>query len=256
MSMRHQRYFEIEERVLSFRAKQLEAWKKGNKSIAPPYFAVPPIVRNQPAYHFAETLALRHYYDTEGWQGFSSYALGAQYPNSERRAAGRRKVEEIIPPKPLALLRAVRSASSKTYRGAGEPDLFLFKEDHIGSSGPGCGSLARSNFELLAASEANMEWLAAELRETGGEASVWGAEALTPSREKVIRDFFLDQVNGEYRKIIQAAAQARTEKQLRDLWARYNRLRTQDYLRSPLAMEAKAACERQARVLRQEEDAA
>jgi len=101
----------------------------------------------------------------------------------------------------------------------------------------------------------HFEWLAAELRETGGEASVWGAEALTPSREKVIRDFFLDQVNGEYHKIIQEAAQARTEKQLRDLWAHYNRLRTQDYLKSPLAIEAKAACERQARVLRKEEDA-
>ena len=128
MSMQHHRYFEIEERVLPFRAKQLEAWKKGNKSIAPPYFAVPPIVRNQPAYHFAETLALRHYYDTEGWQGFSSYALGAQYPKSERRTAGRRKVEEIIPSRKLARLRSVRSAMDKSYRGAGEPDLFLFKE--------------------------------------------------------------------------------------------------------------------------------
>jgi hypothetical protein len=85
---------------------------------------------------------------------------------------------------------------------------------------------------------------------------VWEAEALTPSREKVIRDFFLDQVNAGYNKIIQAAAQARTEKQLRDLWARYNRLKAQDYLKSPLAIEAKAACERQARALRKEEDAA
>jgi len=131
MSMRHHRYFEIEERVLSFRTKQLEAWKKGNKSIAPPCFAVPPIVRNQPAYHFAETLALRHYYDTEGWQGFSSYALGAQYPNSERRAEGRRKVEEILPSRRLARLRSVRSAMEKTYRGAGEPDLFLFKKSGL-----------------------------------------------------------------------------------------------------------------------------
>jgi len=131
MSMRHQRYFEIHERVLPFRARQLEAWKKGNKSIAPPYFAVPPIVRNQPAYHFAETLALRHYYDTEGWQGFSSYALGAQYPNSERRAEGRRKVEKIIPSRALARLRSVRAAMQKTYRGAGEPDLFLFKENGL-----------------------------------------------------------------------------------------------------------------------------
>ena len=111
------RHVEIQEQVLSFRAKQLSAWKKGDKSIAPPYFVMPDIVRNQPAFHFAETLTLRDYYDREGWHGFSSYALGSQYSNSERRAAGRRKVEEIIPPKPLARLRAVRSASSKTYRG-------------------------------------------------------------------------------------------------------------------------------------------
>ncbi len=131
MSMRHHRYFEVEERVLPFRAKQLEAWKKGDKSIAPPYSVVPPIVRNQPAYHFAETLALRDYYDKDGWQGFSSYALGAQYPNSERRAAGRRKVEEVIPSRKLARLRSARSAMEKTYRGAGEPDLFLFKESGL-----------------------------------------------------------------------------------------------------------------------------
>jgi hypothetical protein len=101
----------------------------------------------------------------------------------------------------------------------------------------------------------SFEWLAAELRDIGGEASVWEAQTLTSSREKEIREFFLDQVNGEYLKIIQEAALATTEKQLRGLWAQYNRLRAQDYLKSPLAIEAKAACERQARVLRKGEDA-
>jgi hypothetical protein len=101
----------------------------------------------------------------------------------------------------------------------------------------------------------NFEWLAAELREIGGEASVWEAETLTPSREKEIRDFFLDQVNGEYHKIIEGATMAKTEKQLRTLWVHYNRLKAQDYLSSPLAMEARAACERQARNLTNEEDA-
>jgi hypothetical protein len=101
----------------------------------------------------------------------------------------------------------------------------------------------------------SFEWLAAELRENGGEASVWEAEALTPSREKKIKEFFLDQVNGGYGKIIEEAAVLRTEKQLRSLWAHYNTLKAQDYLKSPLANEAKAACERRARELRREEDA-
>ena len=96
------------------------------------------------------------------------------------------------------------------------------------------------HFAVFGRTLEHFEWLAAELRETGGEASVWRAEALILSGEKAIRDFFLDQVNAEYHRIIQEAAQAMTEKQLRDLWAHYNRLRTQDYLKSPLAIEAKA----------------
>lgn len=111
---------------------------------------------------------------------------------------------------------------------------------------------------ILPHSERTLEligWLAAEFQETGGHASVWKAESLTPFQEKEIREFFLDQVNGDYRKIIQDAARAKTEKQIRALWARYNRIKIRDYLKSPLAAEAKAACENQARKFRKEEDA-
>jgi len=100
----------------------------------------------------------------------------------------------------------------------------------------------------------HFEWLAAELLETGGQASVWEAESLTSSQEKEIRDFFLDQVNGDYRKIIQEAALAKTERQIRSLWARYNKLKARDYLKSPLAAEAKAACEEQVRKFRKGEE--
>jgi hypothetical protein len=99
----------------------------------------------------------------------------------------------------------------------------------------------------------SFEWLAAELRELGGAASVWEAQTLTASREKEIRDFFLDQVNVEYHKIIQEAALVKGEKQLGNLWMRYNRVKAQDYLKSPLATEAKAACELRAREYRQAE---
>lgn len=95
----------------------------------------------------------------------------------------------------------------------------------------------------------SLEWIAAEVRDMGGDASVWQVEALTPAREKEMRDFFLDQVNAEYRRLIQEVAAAGTEKQLRNLWSRYNRVRAQDYLKSPLAVEARAACEQRAEVL-------
>jgi hypothetical protein len=100
----------------------------------------------------------------------------------------------------------------------------------------------------------HFEWLAAEFLESGGQASVWEAESLNPSQEKDIRDFFLDQVNGDYRKIIQEAALAKTERQVRALWARFNKLKGRDYLKSPLAAEAKAACEELARKFQQKEE--
>jgi len=100
----------------------------------------------------------------------------------------------------------------------------------------------------------HFEWLAAEFLESGGEASVWEAESLTPSQEKEIRDFFLNQVNGDYRRIIQEAELAKTEKQVKALWAIYNKIKARDYLKSPLSAEAKAACEEQARKLRKEEE--
>jgi len=110
---------------------------------------------------------------------------------------------------------------------------------------------------ILPHSERTLEhfgWLAAEFLESGGEASVWEAESQTPSQEKEIRDFFLDQVNGDYLRIIQEAEPAKTERQVKALWARYNKIKARDYLKSPLSAEAKAACEEQARKFRKEEE--
>jgi hypothetical protein len=100
----------------------------------------------------------------------------------------------------------------------------------------------------------SLEWTAAEVREMGGDASVWEVEALTPPHEKEMKDFFLNQVNVKYRELIQKAAIARTEKQLNDLWTKYNRVRVQDYMKSPLAVEVRAACEKKAGELRNKED--
>lgn len=119
---------EIEERILDYRQEQLEAWSQGDKRIAPGFVDLPPMVHNQPRYHFAEMLVLRHYHEAQGWKGFASYALGPQYPRSQRRLEGRLKAEEVIPKRGLELLRSLRLDPILKRGGAGEPDLFLYKE--------------------------------------------------------------------------------------------------------------------------------
>jgi hypothetical protein len=73
-------------------------------------------------------------------------------------------------------------------------------------------------------------------------------------QEKEIKNYFLEQVNVLYRRIIQEAASTRTERQLKQLWMQYTSVKAQDYLKSPLATEAKAACERRALEFRKEEE--
>ena len=94
------------------------------------------------------------------------------------------------------------------------------------------------------------EWVAAEIREEGGEASVWEVSARTEAREREMRDFFLEQVNGQYRSILEEVRCSPDEGKLRELWAQYHKVKSQDYLRSPLSIEARAACERRAMELR------
>ena len=102
----------------------------------------------------------------------------------------------------------------------------------------------------------SLEWLAAELRELGGEASVWEAQALTSEQERELKNYFIEQVNTQYREILQESPLARDSGQLQQLWMRYNNVKAQDYLRSPLAAEARAACENRAQELLEEEERA
>ena len=123
------RYVVIEETVLTYRREQLKAWKTGDRSIAPAFLKITTNYQNQPHYHFGETFTLRHFHKTEGWKGFASYALGPQYPGSQRREAGRRKAKEVIPEAKLQRLLERRSSPRLKRRGSGEPDLFLYKRD-------------------------------------------------------------------------------------------------------------------------------
>lgn len=107
---------------------------------------------------------------------------------------------------------------------------------------------------VLPLSERNLEafeWVAAEIREEGGEASVWEVSARTEAREREMRDFFLEQVNTHYRSILEEVRCSPDEGKLRELWGQYHKVKSQDYLRSPLAIEARAACERRAQELRE-----
>ncbi len=110
---------------------------------------------------------------------------------------------------------------------------------------------------LLPLSDKNMEnlqWTAAEVSETGGDASVWVITAISPDKEKEARDFFLDQANVQYQSLIREVEAATDRENLKNLWLHFNRIRSQDYLKSPLSVQVKAAFEHRMEELTGEDD--
>jgi len=99
-----------------------------------------------------------------------------------------------------------------------------------------------------------LEWVAAELREGGGEASVWEVMARTETQEREMREFFLEQANAQYRKILEDVRKGLDQERLQQLWSQFHKVKTQDYLKSPLAMEVRAACERRAQEISEARD--
>lgn len=90
----------------------------------------------------------------------------------------------------------------------------------------------------------DFEWIAAEVTEIGGDASVWIIVSMSPDKEKIARDFFLDQVNGQYQKIIKDLETITDQKELKKKWDYFHRTKSQDHLKSPLTVEVKAAFEK------------
>lgn len=90
------------------------------------------------------------------------------------------------------------------------------------------------------------EWLAEEIKEMGGEATLWETKGLEVGQEDIIREYFMEQVNQHYREIIKSVEDAVDIKQLQNLWTLFNRVKTQDYLRSPLWIEVKGVLEKKA----------
>lgn len=121
-------YFEIQEKVIYYGKSQLVAWKNGDKSLTPDFLEIHPMMKNQKDYHFGEIFVLRHYYETEGWKGFNSYALSPlNSPNATRFRSGREMVNRIVPVRALSAFSSMRS-EGELKNGAGEPDLFLYKD--------------------------------------------------------------------------------------------------------------------------------
>jgi len=95
----------------------------------------------------------------------------------------------------------------------------------------------------------NFEWLAEEIKEVGGEATLWLTSSLDGKEEERIIEYFLEQTNKQYEEIIKATTDTVCIKQLQSLWTMYNRVKLQDYLKSPLWIEVKGTLERKAQDL-------
>ncbi|MEH0676144.1 VRR-NUC domain-containing protein [Vibrio scophthalmi] len=113
----------IVETVFTYPKPLLKAWKDGEKSWIPQGISVPQDVFNQPNYHFGEYYALAQFAEL-GWKGSAFYALGDWEPNNSKYDEGRSLIAKYINPKRLAVFKALRKELL-----AGEPDLFLYKDD-------------------------------------------------------------------------------------------------------------------------------
>jgi hypothetical protein len=122
------RIIELQEKVITYKQAELDAWKNGDKQLLPDFVEDRSSLKTQPEYHFGEVFVLRHYYREEGWKGFMSYALGNKNPKSTVRQRGRMKVQELIPAEKLARFQALRGDEWETNFGTGEPDLFLYRD--------------------------------------------------------------------------------------------------------------------------------
>jgi hypothetical protein len=92
-----------------------------------------------------------------------------------------------------------------------------------------------------------LEWLADEVVESGGEASVWIADPASAAQSRALAATLTSAVAAEYRAVIEAARVARGEepavrgRALRRLRGDMHRIRARDYFPPPERQEADAA---------------
>lgn len=106
---------------------------------------------------------------------------------------------------------------------------------------------------LDARTREQLEWLAEEVVDNGGEATVWLAELATRAQERALARQMADTVEAEYRELIEAAGVAaaspsgrRTPGRLR---REFGRIRSRDFFPGPLADRARSSIEALAETL-------
>ena len=95
-----------------------------------------------------------------------------------------------------------------------------------------------------------LEWLADEVVEAGGEATIWVSETATAAQERALAGAMADRVAAEYREIVDDAesalggAEVERRRTLARLRRELRRVGSRDYFPPPERDEARAAVER------------
>ena len=94
------------------------------------------------------------------------------------------------------------------------------------------------------------EWLAEEILEANGEASIWLSEPATATQERVLASSMADSIAQEYRAVAEEARRAASDdivsrrRTLSSLRREMRRIRARDYFPPPERRDARAAVER------------
>src|SRR5438477_9682006 len=83
------------------------------------------------------------------------------------------------------------------------------------------------------------QWLAAEVKELDGEATLWESRLLADEMEQRMVAQFTEPVEAEYREILRELKKKRAD--LAALSKRYQQIQARDYFRSDLGQKARAA---------------
>ncbi len=99
-----------------------------------------------------------------------------------------------------------------------------------------------------ARSRERLEWIADEVAEAGGEATLWMSRLTSASAERVLAERMATAVAAEYRALIAAAAEARASDPVKDqtvarLRRELRRITQRDYFPPPEREEARRAVE-------------
>lgn len=83
------------------------------------------------------------------------------------------------------------------------------------------------------------QWLAAEIVELGGKASLWEARSLYPGQDATLVNQFQAQVDKAYDRILAELEQERVDLQI--LALRYRQIKSKDYFESTLGHQVREA---------------